>query len=640
MRCEHLVFAAIAVTGFAGKSSFDFSTCEVNVTWDLRDWVVDYLRPTLSYEGKAVRKAPFEIDSANKMAALLANNSYPGPVLEAIEDQMVCVTILNNFLSDPVSIHWHGVHMVGFPSMDGVYGVTQGAIMPQGGSFTYRFRPNVGTHFWHAHTQAMQADRGLKGPIIIHAKNDPHKHMYDEERIVTLSDQWVNPEVCLKAEGGLPGNPVCAEIDKALWNGQWGDGSEEYPWPMVTVDAGKCYRFRFIGIMGQAQNFQITMAGHNMTIIAIDGKDVEPTIVSQFDLHAGERADVIVCANQAPGNYLITADYDLADFLEIAPAPKMPRVDSSKFWAFLNYAGHTKKPSKISRKFLYPLIKGYKTPKGTGGGAKPKSVTGPVFDTNFQAGWGLIKNLEPVPEPETADVTYVLDVGITGPNYEPGVSPYATSNRLYMFNKIQPWKKPLTPLLHTKGQCGAEGVPFITIDNATTVEVVINNLSPTAHVLHMHGMYFSVINYAPFSNSDSWCGVSRPDCFSKSFDKALKDCPGARRGSPNTTFSTGDVYWGCPYDPATDKKSQNLEAPLQKDMVSLWRRSWAVIRFKADNPGTWLFHCHMEQHMPTGQIMAFNIKPKDQPPIPDDVPTEGPCPKWSDVSSKRPDSFV
>ena len=28
-------------------------------------------------------------------------------------------------------------------------------------------------------------------------------------------------------------------------------------------------------------------------------------------------------------------------------------------------------------------------------------------------------------------------------------------------------------------------------------------------------------------------------------------------------------------------------------------------------------------------IMALNIKPSLQPPIPDSVPTEGPCPVWS-----------
>ncbi|CAE8634367.1 unnamed protein product, partial [Polarella glacialis] len=323
-----------------GKDKFDMSTCEVEYVFDMRDSIVDYKRPTIDLGGKASRQSADNIPLSNRKAALLVNDSYPGPLVEAIEGQLICVTVNNNFVSDPVSLHWHGQHMKGFPAFDGIYGVTQGAINP-GESMVYRWRANAGTAWWHGHMQALQADKGLKGPIVIHAKNDPHKHLYSEERIVTLSDEWVDPGMCLRAEGAQPGNPVCAEIEKATWNGQWGDGSDEYPWPKVTVEQGKCYRLRFIGMMGQAQNFQIQIAGHNMTLIAVDGADVVPVQVSSFNLHAGERADIVVCADQEPGNYLMSSIYDLATFLETAPAPKLPRVDSSKFWAFLNYAGHT-----------------------------------------------------------------------------------------------------------------------------------------------------------------------------------------------------------------------------------------------------------------------------------------------------------
>jgi len=572
-----------------------------------------------SYGQPAPRAAPFDIDSSKKKAALLVNNSYPGPVVEATEGDLVCVTIINNLLDEPISIHWHGQHMRGFPAFDGVYGVTQAGIPAQGGRMLYRWRANVGTHFYHAHMQALQADRGLKGPIVIHAKNDPHASLYQDEMIVTLSDEWQNPDACLKAEGAQPGNPVCMEIEKASWNGVWGDGSDEYPWPKYTVEQGKCYRLRFIGMMGQAQNFQIAIAGHNMTLIALDGADVQPIQLSQFNLHAGERADVVVCADQAPGNYLMSAVYDLATFLETVPAPHMPKVDSSKFWAFLNYAGHTDKPGKATHK----VLGGYNPPAGTGGGKNPAKSAGPAWDTNLAPSWDLVKNLHPKPQLAKADVVYTLDVGVVGPAFEPGVSPYGTADRMYMFTNHSTWVKPKTPLLHTKGKCGAEKVPFLTFEKNQTVELRINNLSPTAHVLHMHGMRFEVINYAPFSQT--WCSNAHFECFFLPYKLAKPiHCPGARESDAGTKFPY-DAYWGCPYDEAKDNSTQILDNPLQKDMISLWRRSWAVIRFTADNPGTWIFHCHMEQHIPTGQIMALNILPSEQPPIPSDVPTEGPC---------------
>jgi len=376
--------------------------------------------------------------------------------------------------------------------------------------------------------------------------------------------------------------------------------------------------------MGQAQNFQIRIAGHNMTLIAVDGADVEPVKVSQFNLHAGERADVIVCADQEPGNYLMSAEYDLANFLETAPAPRMPKVDSSKFWAFLNYAGHTEKPGRAQKK----ILGGYNPPPGTGGGLSPKVVAGFAWDTNLASHWGKVRNIGASPEPEKADITYTMDVGIAGPSFHPGVSPYASTFPMYMYTNETSWRKPETPLLHTKGQCGAEGVPFITVpENATTVEVVINNLSPTAHVLHMHGMRFSVVNYASYS--ETWCSNAHFECFFIPLQVAKSlDCKNARLGDTSND-GPGSEYWGCPYDAKRDAKSQNLRSPLQKDMISLWRRSWAVIRFKVDNPGVWLFHCHMEQHIPTGQVMAFSLLPSKQPPVPRDVPSEGPCPIWS-----------
>merc|ERR1719453_2265126 len=126
-----------------------------------------------------------------------------------------------------------------------------------------------------------------------------------------------------------------------------------------------------------------------------------------------------------------------------------------------------------------------------------------------------------------------------------------------MFSEIKPWKKPASPLLHTKGECGVDGVPFINVpENATTVEVIINNLSPTAHVLHMHGMLFDVINYAPFSQT--WCSNAHFECFFIPVKVArVLDCKGAKEGDSSSS-GPGNQYWGCPYDPSSDVKSQNL----------------------------------------------------------------------------------
>jgi len=46
---------------------------------------------------------------------------------------------------------------------------------------------------------------------------------------------------------------------------------------------------------------------------------------------------------------------------------------------------------------------------------------------------------------------------------------------------------------------------------------------------------------------------------------------------------------------------------LRRDTLTVQTYSWALIRFVADNPGLWAFHCHISWHMEAGlmfQIMS------------------------------------
>ena len=54
-------------------------------------------------------------------------------------------------------------------------------------------------------------------------------------------------------------------------------------------------------------------------------------------------------------------------------------------------------------------------------------------------------------------------------------------------------------------------------------------------------------------------------------------------------------------------EAETLFAPhfVLRDVVSLPPAGWAKIRFIADNPGVWLFHCHIEWHMHAGLATTF-----------------------------------
>ncbi len=45
--------------------------------------------------------------------------------------------------------------------------------------------------------------------------------------------------------------------------------------------------------------------------------------------------------------------------------------------------------------------------------------------------------------------------------------------------------------------------------------------------------------------------------------------------------------------------------PMRRDTVLLQPNGNLVLRFRSDNPGVWMFHCHIEWHLAQGLIMTL-----------------------------------
>lgn len=98
--------------------------------------------------------------------------------------------------------------------------------------------------------------------------------------------------------------------------------------------------------------------------------------------------------------------------------------------------------------------------------------------------------------------------------------------------------------------------PFV-LDHGAVIEIVLNNDDSGKHPFHLHGHAFQTI--------------SRAD------DNAL--------------------HWNGTY---SDSTGAAPAAPMRRDTLIVKPMSNFVIRFRADNPGIWLFHCHIEWHMDSG----------------------------------------
>ncbi|KAL2106341.1 hypothetical protein VUR80DRAFT_6870 [Thermomyces stellatus] len=51
-----------------------------------------------------------------------------------------------------------------------------------------------------------------------------------------------------------------------------------------------------------------------------------------------------------------------------------------------------------------------------------------------------------------------------------------------------------------------------------------------------------------------------------------------------------------PFDPATDTGKLRFDNPTRRDTTVLPALGWLALSFRADNPGAWLFHCHIAWH--------------------------------------------
>lgn len=136
---------------------------------------------------------------------------------------------------------------------------------------------------------------GLHGSLIVRQtpSREPHYKLYDYDlvlHVIVLSDLFHE-----YAEERFPGRvtaPVGQSPDSILLNGK-GQYSingtfTTTPLAMFTVTAGKRYRFRVVNAFSSVCPVQLTIEGHNITVIATDGDPVEPVNVNSINSYSGK----------------------------------------------------------------------------------------------------------------------------------------------------------------------------------------------------------------------------------------------------------------------------------------------------------------------------------------------------------------
>ncbi|KAF9594949.1 hypothetical protein IFM89_035519 [Coptis chinensis] len=495
------------------------------------------------------------------------NGKFPGPTLVAREGDTVLVKVANHVKYN-VSIHWHGIRQLRTGWADGPAYITQCPIKP-GQNFIYNFTitGQRGTLWWHAHILWLRAT--VHGAIVILPKRG----------------EWWKSDVEAVVNEALKSGFVPNVSDTHTINGHPGplstcsSKSSSKDGFTLKVKRGKTYMLRIINAALNEELF-FKIAKHRLTVVEVDATYVKPFKTNTMVIAPGQTTNVLLTADRSTGNYLVS----------VSPFMDSPiEVDNVTATATVQYSGTlASSPTTL----INP---------------PPQNAT-PVA-TNFTDSLrSLNSKLYPTNVPLTADhsLLFTISLGINpcptcpsgnravaGINNVSFIMPTTSLLQAHFFNLSGvftddfPGNPPVAfnytggtpPLnnLHTM-----IGTRLYRLAYNSTVQVVLQGtglLAPENHPIHLHGFNFFVVG----------------------------------RGLGN-------------FDPKKDPKKFNFIDPVERNTIGVPSGGWSAIRFRADNPGVWFLHCHLEVHTMWGLKMAFvvdNGKGPDESllPPPSDLPT-------------------
>ncbi|KAI4611795.1 hypothetical protein J4E83_008046 [Alternaria metachromatica] len=483
----------------------------------------------------------------------LVNGTSPGPELRLPAGKTSWVRVCNDMEEYNTTMHWHGLSQRTAPFSDGSP-VSQWPIAPHR-CFDYEIHPEVedaGTYFYHSHIgfQAISA----AGPLIIEDFGPP-PFEYDEERIVFLQDYYNKTDEVM--EDGLVATPFkwTGEVNAVLLNGVGvaigetaGEGTCELP--VIEVEPGKTYRMRFVGATAISM-VSFGIEGHSkFDVIEADGGYTQPHTTDHMMLSSGQRFDALFSTKTVEelGNQ---TEYIMQWETKDRPAiytgfgilrypSSGPKTTTAPTVAPLTFTNAT-----------YDFLEYALEPLVPNNFPKASEITRRVHINNVQLKqsttiWQL-DGLNWTEETTANSPPYLVDIYKNGPAAMPNYTAAMANGGWDPYTLTWPAKL-------------GEVIEII-LEN--TGSLVDNNGGFDYHPFHLHGAHFY-------------------------------DC-----GSGNGTF-----------DPFENEKKLENYNPVRRDTTNLYRYrtkgtageegGWRCWRLRVLDPGCWMLHCHVLQHMIMG----------------------------------------
>ncbi|ODV81588.1 iron transport multicopper oxidase FET3 precursor [Suhomyces tanzawaensis NRRL Y-17324] len=227
----------------------------------------------------------------------------------------------------------------------------------------------------------------------------------------------------------------------------------------------------------------------------------------------------------------------------------------------------------------------------------------------------LVASLNPINEfdlttadkvPLLPDPDYQIVLNFTMDQLGDGVTYAFFNNITYVAPKVPTLYSVYSSPDRTDARIYGSNTNTYMLQSDEVIEIVVNNMDPGKHPFHLHGHNFQIV------------------------------AKSAEGDEENPTI----------YDPTNPEWNNFPEHPMVRDTVQVEANGFVVLRFKADNPGVWFFHCHVDWHLEQGLAITLVEAPESilhfdscyaagVPYVGNAAARHGPDGRWFDLSGEN-----
>jgi FtsP/CotA-like multicopper oxidase with cupredoxin domain len=565
------------------------------------------------------------------------NGSIPGPTLKVRQGSEIIVHVTNQGDLD-TTVHWHGLRLEN--RYDGVPHETQAPI-PVGGEFTYRIQfPDAGLYWYHPHIREdYTQELGLYGNILVVPADPDYWSPVDRELVLTVDDLLIE-------DGQIaPFSPV--ETSYAAM-GRFGNVFLTSGEPDLHLEArvGEVVRL-WLTNTANTRVFNLTVAGARMKLVGGDSGRVEhQELVESVVLAPSERAVVDVLVER-PGELALehrTPDrsYQLATIV-VSEEPAVPSPAAQEFEQLRRAPEVEAERRQLDRWLAAPpdkvlaLVAQMDDPAAMPAGAGPVVYACPMHPevTSQEPGRCPKCSMKLLATQAPVATVYACPMHPEVTSTEPGRCPKCGMKLLATAAPAITYACPMHPEVTSDQpgrcpKCGMKLLATTSIPKPTAARDPATMEDQGGHAADHHhggGEGHGHGSAEGIEWEDDMVEVNRLTTTATMHWKFLDRTTGADSATINWQFTVGErvkirlvneMDSDHPMHHPFHLHGAGRFLVLSRDGVPepnlVWKDTVLVrtgqtvdILFDVTNPGLWMAHCHIAEHMQSGMMFSFNV---------------------------------